>query len=133
MDVAATIHNDRTYVPVRAISEAFSASIQWDNPNRTATIIQSNRTENFVQVRDISGLGEKTLCSAYGVDVYKRQATCRTEQIGRVAAMVSTQSSSESPSAIIVEIIFEVRVERILAFTPLPRPSARTITVEFSP
>lgn len=67
MDVAATIHNDRTYVPVRAISEAFSASIQWDNPNRTATIIQSNRTENFVQVRDISGLGEKTLCSAYGV------------------------------------------------------------------
>ena len=67
MDVAATIHNDRTYVPVRAKSEAFSASIQWDNPNRTATIIQSNRTENFVQVRDISGLGEKTLCSAYGV------------------------------------------------------------------
>ena len=31
------------------------------------------------------------------------------------------------PAAIIVEIIFDVRVDKILAFTPLPSPSARTI------
>ena len=29
-----------------------------------------------------------------------------------------------------VEMIFEVRVESMLAFTPLPRPSASTTTVE---
>ena len=59
-------------------------------------------------------------------------ATPRTEHIGRVAAMVATHSSSGRPSAIIVDIIFEVRVERMLALTPLPSPSASTMTVEFS-
>ena len=60
-------------------------------------------------------------------------ATPLTEHIGRVAAIVDTHSSREIPSAIIVEIIFDVRVDKILAFTPLPRPSASTITVESSP
>jgi len=54
-------------------------------------------------------------------------ATFLTEQTGSVAAIVATHSSIEIPSAIIVEIIFDVRVERILAFTPLPSPSAKTI------
>ena len=40
--------------------------------------------------------------------------------------MVSTVSSIEAPRLIIVEMIFEVSVERILAFTPLPRPSEST-------
>ena len=60
-------------------------------------------------------------------------ATPRTEQIGKVAAIVETQSSKDKPSAIIVEIILEVSVDKILAFTPLPKPSAKTITEEFSP
>ena len=60
-------------------------------------------------------------------------ATPRTEQIGRVAAMVDTHSSRDSPSAIMVEMILLVSVERMLAFTPLPSPSASTITVESSP
>jgi hypothetical protein len=55
-------------------------------------------------------------------------ATPLTEHIGKVAAIVETQSSILRPSAIIVEMILEVSVERILAFTPLPRPSANTIT-----
>lgn len=66
-DVSPAIYNDRTYVPVRAISEAFSAEIQWDNPNRTAVIIPTALTENFVRTEDIASLGEKTLCSAIGV------------------------------------------------------------------
>ena len=52
---------------------------------------------------------------------------------GNVAAIVETQSSSFNPSAIIVEIIFDVSVDKILALTPLPRPSAKTITWELSP
>ena len=59
-------------------------------------------------------------------------ATPRTEQTGSVAAMVDTHSSSGRPSASMVEIILEVRVERIDAFTPLPRPSESTMTIEFS-
>ena len=42
------------------------------------------------------------------------------ESTGRMAAMVSTHSSMESPAASMVEMILLVRVDRILAFTPLP-------------
>lgn len=87
MDVAATIHADRTYVPVRAISEAFSADIQWDNPNRTATIIPSEVDENYVSVGDISGMAEKTLCSAYGV-------ICRDSESGIYYLRALQQNSS---------------------------------------
>ena len=41
--------------------------------------------------------------------------------------MVSTQSSIGTSESIIVPRIFEVKVERIFAFTPLPNPSANTI------
>jgi len=42
--------------------------------------------------------------------------------------MVATQSSMLIPPATIVEMIFDVRVERMFAFTPLPSPSASTMT-----
>ena len=60
-------------------------------------------------------------------------ATLRTSQTGSVAAMVETQSSMVMSLAIMVEMIFAVSVERMFAFTPLPRPSARTTTVALSP
>ena len=53
-------------------------------------------------------------------------------------ALVGCAKKSESapaierPAAIMVEMIFEVRVERMLALTPLPSPSASTMTDEFS-
>ena len=53
--------------------------------------------------------------------------------MGSVAAMALTHSSSGSPSAIMVEMMREVRMERILALTPLPSPSASTSTCESSP
>ncbi len=43
-------------------------------------------------------------------------ATPRTEQIGSVAAMVETHSSMESPAAIMVEMIFEVKDEKVDEF-----------------
>lgn len=67
MDVAATIYHDRTYVPVRAISEAFDATVQWDNVNRTATIMPKERTENLVSVADLVSTPDGTLCSVRGV------------------------------------------------------------------
>ena len=67
MDVPATIQNDRTYVPVRAISEAFSAEIQWDNTNRTALIIPKVRNENRIAVGEVPYQQNGTLASLTGV------------------------------------------------------------------
>ena len=67
MDVAAMIQNDRTYVPLRAISEAFDAGISWDNPNRTALVIPKKITPNQLSLQEIADQPEGTLCSALGV------------------------------------------------------------------
>lgn len=67
LDVAAMIYNDRTYVPLRAISEAFDAKISWDNPNRAAIIIPKERTVNKVSISKMAVLSDGTLCSATGV------------------------------------------------------------------
>ncbi len=48
--------------------------------------------------------------------------------MGKVAAMVSTHDSRLMPLATMVEMIVEVSVDKMLAFTPLPRPSAKTTT-----
>ena len=56
----------------------------------------------------------------------------RTLQMGSVFATVSTQDSMVAPSRSIVPRIFDVRVARMFAFTPLPIPSARiTISESF--
>lgn len=39
LDVPAILSNNRTLVPVRAISEAFSCSVEWDNDSRTVIIL----------------------------------------------------------------------------------------------
>lgn len=38
LDVAATIINDRTYLPLRAIGEALGCNVDWDGANRTVII-----------------------------------------------------------------------------------------------
>lgn len=67
MDVPAMIQNDRTYVPLRAISEAFSAEIYWDNPNRIATIIPKARDIVHNSIQEVLAAPEGTLCAVYGV------------------------------------------------------------------
>ncbi len=67
MDVPATIQNDRTYVPLRAISEAFDAEIQWDNPNRTAVVIPKAVKENKLSLRQIISQPAGVLSATTGV------------------------------------------------------------------
>ncbi|MBQ3110725.1 MAG: copper amine oxidase N-terminal domain-containing protein [Clostridia bacterium] len=38
LDAPAEITNDRTMVPVRAISEAFGCTVNWDNDTKTVEI-----------------------------------------------------------------------------------------------
>lgn len=42
MDVPATIVNDRTMLPVRALADALHLNIKWDDPNRTVSIQSSD-------------------------------------------------------------------------------------------
>ena len=44
LDSAAFIQNDRTYVPLRAISEAFKYDVLWSEETKTVTI---NRINEF--------------------------------------------------------------------------------------
>lgn len=38
LDAAPFIHNDRTLVPARAVSEALEAKVEWDGETRTVTV-----------------------------------------------------------------------------------------------
>ena len=67
LEVAPMIHNERTYVPLRAIAEAFDASITWDNPTRSAIIIPKEKETYDVTISEMTGLPNATLCSVYGV------------------------------------------------------------------
>lgn len=40
LNIAPYIENDRTYVPVRFVSEALGANVQWDDNTKTVTIIK---------------------------------------------------------------------------------------------
>lgn len=42
IDVSATLINDRTYVPVRAVAEAFKSKVSWDESERRVTIEPQN-------------------------------------------------------------------------------------------
>ena len=53
-----------------------------------------------------------------------------TLHIGKVLTIVSTVSYKFAPSLSIVAAILDVRVDNILALTPLPNPSANTIIVQ---
>ena len=46
--------------------------------------------------------------------------------MGRVSIMVLTHSSMDICAAIMVEMMVDVKVDKMLAFTPLPSPSAKT-------
>lgn len=38
VDVGATLHNSRTYVPLRVIMENFGYQVEWDNATKTAAV-----------------------------------------------------------------------------------------------
>ena len=38
MDVPSMIYHDRTYVPLRAVSEALERTVSWDDATKTVTI-----------------------------------------------------------------------------------------------
>lgn len=61
LDVPAMLHNDRTLVPLRAISEAFECRVEWDDATSTVNIY----SENFI---DFSKETEQTTVKVGTVD-----------------------------------------------------------------
>ncbi len=59
-------------------------------------------------------------------------AMFRTLHIGKVLVMVSIVSLRSAPCCSMVIMILLVKVAKILAFTPLPNPSAKTMIVRLS-
>lgn len=45
-DVAPTLHNNRTYVPIRFISENFGVDVKWDNDSRTV-VLENEKYSNL--------------------------------------------------------------------------------------
>lgn len=94
LEVAPMIYNDRTYVPLRAIAEAFDASISWDNPNRSAIIIPVEAKLNNVSISEMTALPDATLCATYGV-------ICKDETTGLFSLRSLTQDAVGEYSNII--------------------------------
>lgn len=44
LDIAPTVRNDRTYVPLRLISEALGAQVDWEEDTKTVTITRAEQT-----------------------------------------------------------------------------------------
>lgn len=52
MDTAALVQNGRTYVPIRAVLEAFGADVEWDNGKISVTSPASGEFENIYIDKD---------------------------------------------------------------------------------
>ena len=66
-DAPAQILYDRTYVPLRAVGEAFDADVSWDGETRTVTVTLSESVALTVgEVRVVCGMTESELLLALG-------------------------------------------------------------------
>lgn len=48
-DTAAVIQDERTYLPIRVVLEAFGAGVAWDNTNRSVVINTDGTVEEFIE------------------------------------------------------------------------------------
>lgn len=71
IDVAPIIKNNRTLVPIRAISECLNANVQWDNNNNTVIINTSENINNNNQlfIPDYNSLSIQTENMIHGVRI----------------------------------------------------------------
>lgn len=73
LDAKAVIRNDRSYIPLRAIAEAFDADVSWNNDIRAAVIKTKNIQKNYMDIPQLLRAEPGTLFSAYAVVTYNQE------------------------------------------------------------
>ncbi|MCR4435939.1 MAG: copper amine oxidase N-terminal domain-containing protein [Clostridiales bacterium] len=84
LDVAPILYNNRTYVPVRFVSQSLGKKVVWD-PSAAMALIRDE--SEFDRVK---GIVEKTTAAMNSVDRYKTNATLKFDLTGEDAAVNST-------------------------------------------
>ena len=81
LDAPAVIKNDRTFVPIRAIAEAFGERVDWDNDKRVVVIGEGydpNKLKNE-NIKDL--LEKKEVLDPLGLDyLYKKDMAGKTDE-----------------------------------------------------
>lgn len=70
LDAPAVIQNDRSYVPLRAIAEAFQAEVSWNNDTRSAIIQTQEVQKNSMDIPQLLRADPGTLFATYAVITY---------------------------------------------------------------
>lgn len=65
LDVAPTIINDRTMLPIRFIAESFGYTVMWNQDSQTVTIINADNIENVFAKGDINPASPKFTGTSY--------------------------------------------------------------------
>lgn len=74
MDTAAMIRDSRTYVPVRFVSEAFGATVDWLEELDVINITLHDQTENIIDIiNTISKVSESANVFVTQIDIFDRQ------------------------------------------------------------
>ncbi|MCD8049146.1 MAG: hypothetical protein LUG52_06015 [Clostridia bacterium] len=93
LDQAAEITSDRTFVPVRAVSEALGCDVNWNNDTRTVEITSSKVAVTFERKYDDSGYEYAVITALnrnnnitweYETAHYERTELDRVNQIGLI-------------------------------------------------
>lgn len=95
IDAVPSVINDRTYIPLRAISELFGAEVDWNSYTNTAKIFYANTYGNEVNFKDkgieyltklellFEGFASinSTVITEFNVDISKRLINCTMDEL----------------------------------------------------
>lgn len=102
IDVPAKIINDKTFVPARAVTESFGATVLWDAHNNTVKIFTKDflkRTEEIKTFKSSKTLSEeKSITSDFSISYFDEMDVRIDANDGTVFEIVST---SDKHSAIL--------------------------------
>lgn len=75
LDVPACLVNNRTFVPIRAIAEAFKTEVSWDETTKTVSISSESNTPFDILKQYILEHGQKLFKEIYSVELHVRPGT----------------------------------------------------------
>ena len=98
LDVPACLVNNRTFVPIRAIAEAFKTEVSWDETTKTVSILSESNTPFDILKQYILEHGQKLFKEIYSVELHVRPGTMSynpDEDVGYITTL--TLSKTKRP------------------------------------